>query len=103
MQNTPQTMSTDQDLVVLVHGTFAGRATNEGDSWWQKGSAAWKGLSERLPAETKLAERGDVFHWTGDNSERARIKAGADLLEQMLELEAAGRGYHLIGHSHGAR
>ena len=44
---------------------------------------------------------GEVFHWSGENSERSRIKAGRDLLEYLLALESAGRGYHLIGHSHG--
>ncbi len=101
MQNNPQATSASQDLVVLIHGTFAGRAANEGDSWWQKGSAAWEELGKRLPEGTRLSEQGEVFHWSGDNSERARIKAGTDLLEQILQLEASGRKYHLIGHSHG--
>jgi hypothetical protein len=91
----------DHELVLLVHGTFAGREADRGDSWWQEGSAAWKELSKRLPDGARLSEQGEVFHWSGDNSERARIKAGADLLEQMLQLEASGRKYHLIGHSHG--
>jgi hypothetical protein len=91
----------DQELVLLIHGTFAGRAENEGDSWWQQSSPAWKELSKRLPAGARLPERGEVFHWSGDNSERARIKAGHDLLERLLQLELAGRCYHLIGHSHG--
>ena len=97
----PHGAGTAQDLVLLIHGTFAGSAADEGDSWWQQGSPAWKELSPRLPAGTRLAERGEVFHWSGDNSERARIKAGLDLLERLRELETAGRGYHLIGHSHG--
>ncbi len=91
----------DQDLVLLIHGTFAGREADQGDSWWQEGSAAWEELGKRLPEGTRLSEQGEVFHWSGDNSERARIKAGTDLLEKMLEFEATGRGYHLIGHSHG--
>jgi hypothetical protein len=91
----------NQDLVLLIHGTFAGREADQGDSWWQEGSAAWEELRKRLPDGTRLSEQGEVFHWSGDNSERARIKAGIDLLEQMLQLEASGRKYHLIGHSHG--
>lgn len=93
--------SADGDLVLLIHGTFAGRAESAGDSWWQQGSPVWKELSGRLPAGARLPEHGEVFHWSGDNSERARIKAGHDLLERLLTLESAGRGYHLIGHSHG--
>ena len=69
--------------------------------WWQQGSPAWNELSQRLPAGARLAKRGEVFHWSGDNSERARIKAGHDLLERLLEFETAGQSYHLIGHSHG--
>jgi hypothetical protein len=94
-------VAADQDLILLIHGTFAGSAAHEGDSWWQQGSPAWVELSKRLPAGARMPERGDVFHWSGENSERARIKAGQDLLERLLELETAGRGYHLIGHSHG--
>lgn len=89
------------DLVLLIHGTFAGNEEDEGHRWWQQGSPAWEELSKRLPPGVRLQEQGDVFHWSGDNSERARIKAGHALLERMLELESAGRGYHLIGHSHG--
>lgn len=48
-----------------------------------------------------MPDRGEVFHWCGENSERARIKAGHDLLEQLLKLEHRQTGYHLIGHSHG--
>lgn len=91
----------DQELVLLIHGTFAGRAEDEGTSWWQQGSPAWQELSKRLPAGARMPERGEVFRWSGDNSARARIQAGHDLLERLLELETTGRGYHLIGHSHG--
>jgi hypothetical protein len=94
-------VAADQDLILLIHGTFAGSAAHAGDSWWQQGSPAWLELSKRLPAGVRLPEQDDIFHWSGDNSERARIKAGHDLLERLLVLETAGRGYHLIGHSHG--
>ena len=57
--------------------------------------------SKRLPAGVRLAGEGEMFHWSGENSERSRIKAGRDLLEHLLELETEGRGYHLVGHSHG--
>lgn len=100
-ENTSSVSAAAEDLVLLIHGTFAGRAADEGDGWWQQGSPAWETLRRRLPPGARLPEQGDVFHWSGDNSERARIKAGHDLLERLLELETAGRGYHLIGHSHG--
>ncbi len=89
------------DLVVLVHGTYAASESDEGDSWWQCGSPAWQDLQNRLPTGVQMPERGQLFHWSGENSERARIKAGRSLLEYLRNLEAAGQGYHLIGHSHG--
>ena len=93
--------ATAADLVILVHGTYAASDADEGPSWWQRGSKAWCALSEKLPPGAQLPEQGRVFHWSGDNSERARIKAAQDLLTFLLELEAKGRSYHLIGHSHG--
>lgn len=91
----------DAELVLLIHGTFAGDDDDIGHRWWQQGSPAWNQLQRQLPAGTRLPELGEVFHWSGQNSERARIKAGQDLLERLEELEAAGRSYHVIGHSHG--
>lgn len=105
-RSTPVTRQDDDDsqsdeLVLLVHGTFAGSEHDEGVAWWQKGSPAWNSLRERLPDGVAMPQRGEIFHWSGENSERARIKAGQDLLDKLLELEASGRHYHLIGHSHG--
>jgi len=89
------------DVVVLVHGTYAARDADEGDDWWQRGSQAWNGLRDRLPAGVELPEQGRLFHWSGENSERARIKAAGDLLTYLMRFESEGRRYHLIGHSHG--
>jgi hypothetical protein len=102
--NTVADQPTDalaHDLVILVHGTYAARDGDEGDSWWQRGSPTWRELSDLLPPGAKLPERGRLFHWSGENSERARNKAAFDLLAQLLDLESEGRRYHLIGHSHG--
>jgi hypothetical protein len=93
--------ATADDLIILVHGTYAASDADEGASWWQRGSEAWRALSEKLPPGTQLPKRGRVFHWSGDNSERARIKAAQDLLTFLLDLESKDRSYHLIGHSHG--
>jgi hypothetical protein len=95
------TTDSKPDLVLLVHGTYAARQENEGTSWWQIGSQAYEGLRQRLPNGAQLTKPDEVFHWSGENSERARIKAGIDLLARLKALEAQGRGYHLIGHSHG--
>ena len=89
------------DVVLLVHGTYAARESDEGDSWWQRGSDAWRGLSERLPHGVDLKTQGRLFHWSGENSERARSKAAAQLLEHLRPLEESGQSYHLVGHSHG--
>ncbi len=98
MQPTTDSMP---DLVLLVHGTYAARQEDQGTSWWQMGSQAYEGLRQRLPKGVQLTGPDEVFHWSGENSERARIKAGIALLARLKELEAQGRGYHLIGHSHG--
>lgn len=89
------------ELVVLVHGTYASHESDEGDGWWQRGSQAWRDLRDRLPEGTVLPEQGKIFHWSGENGERARIKAARDLLEFLTAIEDEGKRYHLIGHSHG--
>jgi hypothetical protein len=94
--------ATDRDdLVVLVHGTYAASDFDEGSDWWQDGSDTAAALRQRLPTGTRMARQGEIFHWSGANSERARIKAAGDLLEYVGQLEEQGRGYHLVGHSHG--
>ena len=92
---------TKDSLVILVHGTYAASPDDSGDAWWQVGSPCWNALQERMPKGTSLPEAGEVFHWSGENSERARRKASIKLLDYLLELESSGRSYHLIGHSHG--
>lgn len=87
--------------VILVHGTFATSKEDRGAAWWQVGSATWRALQAKLPRRVRLPEEGRVFRWSGENSERARSKAAAELLEFVKPLEQAGKDYHLIGHSHG--
>jgi hypothetical protein len=84
-------MGPPNDLVLLIHGTFAGRREDEGDNWWQRGSRAWTELRKRLPFGVQLPQRGQLFHWSGENSERARSKAAGDLLSHLLKLEASGQ------------
>ena len=94
-------VATGDERVILIHGTYAARPDDVGDAWWQVGSDAHEELTRRLPPHVRLEEAGELFHWSGENSERARIKAASDLLARLLALEAAGTPYHLIGHSHG--
>ena len=89
------------DLVILVHGTFAGDDSDTGNKWWQSGSRAVLQLERRLPKNVCVATGEEVFHWSGENGERARSKAAVQLLEHLRPLEEAGRSYHLVGHSHG--
>jgi hypothetical protein len=91
----------ETEKVILVHGTFASSADDCGQGWWQVGSNAYNKLKNRLPAHVSLASEGSVFRWSGDNTERARSKAAAQLLKFVEPLEQAGQPYHLIGHSHG--
>ncbi len=96
--NAPKSAS---DVVILVHGTYAASTSDHGSSWWQRGSTAWNELAGKLPEGVRMAGEGEVFHWSGENGERARSKAGRQLLARMTELESQDRSYHLIGHSHG--
>ncbi|TWU30866.1 esterase/lipase family protein [Novipirellula artificiosorum] len=91
----------ETEKVILVHGTFASSADDRGRGWWQVGSSAYTALAKRLPPNISLASEGSVFRWSGDNTERARSKAAAQLLKFVEPMEQAGRPYHLIGHSHG--
>lgn len=90
-----------EELAILVHGTFSDDESDSGDQWWQEGSQEFLELQRRLPGNVRIATDQNVFHWSGENSERARSKAAIELLEHLRPLERAGRAYHLVGHSHG--
>jgi len=85
--------------IVTVHGTFSSGPL-EGQKWWQRGS----GFSSRLP-ELIEGTDGDLivepFVWTGLNSELGRRRAGDQLAAKLAEIEAAGKPYAVIAHSHG--
>ena len=99
MNNGNQETSSQNELVFLIHGTFAGTDSDEGRRWWQRGSPFWCQLEQFLPEDITM---GDVFHWEeGPNSYRARVEAGGVLLNKLIELEKTRQGYHLVGHSHG--
>ena len=94
-------MKPSDDLVLLIHGTYAGSDSDASDGWWQQGSRTWEELKSKLPRGTRLPEQGKLFHWSGENHERARIKASHQLLCRLQQMETTGQSYHLIGHSHG--
>jgi hypothetical protein len=88
-------------VLLLVHGTGATAPEDEGDLWWQRGSYFSVDL-ERLVGRSVSCPEGQIFRWSGANSERARRQAALDLLaEWLLAFEREGRPYHLVGHSHG--
>ncbi len=91
----------EQAQAILVHGTFASSEEDSGDAWWQSGSPVAQKLQTLVPFFVKVADKGNVFHWSGENSDRARSKAAAKLLRKLQTLEEEGQDYHLVGHSHG--
>lgn len=88
-------------LAVMVHGTFAGDPSDRGGKWWQLGSPFSERLKQQLPPGVRLPHGDEVFHWSGNNSERSRNRAAGRLLKRLEEHERHGQDYHLIGHSHG--
>lgn len=97
-----QTHSPEPDVVLCVHGTFAADPSDHGRRWWQHGSPFWKRFSGRLPRGiAPPSTHQEAFHWSGANTERARESGAAELLQRLQHYESTGRGYHLIGHSHG--
>ncbi|MEJ1937026.1 alpha/beta fold hydrolase, partial [Nostoc sp. NIES-2111] len=85
--------------VILLHGTFAGYPAPAGETprWWQEGSPFRGALATATGADVT------AFCWGkgGANSETLRRQGARDLLEMIDGLEAEGRDYHLVGHSHG--
>lgn len=94
----------EDDLVIFVHGTYANDKEKRdwGPRWWQRGSDNWRWFVDHLPDGTSLSDESiGLFHWSGENSQVDRLEASNRLLALMVELERQGRGYHLVGHSHG--
>ena len=89
------------EKVILIHGTFSAANEDQGNDWWQVGSPTYEAIRKRLPEHIDLVAQGELFHWSGENHERARNKAAKELLKYLKPLEAEGTQYHLIGHSHG--
>lgn len=92
--------------VITVHGTYAhivGPPAAPAPAelqWWQPGSACEQEVRRLIAAEDgNLAFQ--AFTWSGENSELARRKAGAELLTFLRPFEERKEGYCLVGHSHG--
>jgi hypothetical protein len=93
-----QPHSSSLDYVIFVHGTGAADVAIRGDKWWQFDSAFERRVARRLKGSAVVVE---PFRWSGANLESHRRMAGRSLLQRLRELDAAGVGYHLVGHSHG--
>ncbi|MGD0192192.1 MAG: alpha/beta hydrolase [Rhizomicrobium sp.] len=81
------------DLVVLVHGTFA-----RGAPWAAENGPLAQTLKSRISGAKVRS-----FPWTGDNNHMARLAAGRELAQFLDELNAQhpDATLHLITHSHG--
>lgn len=88
-------------LVITVHGTFASDPGDDGEQWWQRGSAFITALTERL-ADNGIARISvQPFHWSGLNSDHARLRAAAALAADLATVKKTGRPVAVIAHSHG--
>ena len=87
--------------VILVHGTGSAVISDDGVQWWQKGSDFSTTLDQHLYPLAQCLASGELFHWSGTNSEKDRRLFGVKLLDRLRRFEEQGRDYHLVGHSHG--
>ena len=92
--------------VITVHGTYA-HIVGPPDTpapadlqWWQPGSRCEQHVRQLVDGTDGLLDF-TAFTWSGENSERARRKAGSALLGTLREFEARKEPYCLVGHSHG--
>ena len=85
--------------IITVHGTGA-TGPEEGQAWWQKGSAFEKHIGELVEGEDGKLEFQRLI-WDGANSEKSRRIAARELLAEMRLLEGRNSNYCLIAHSHG--
>ena len=99
--NSQRQIPAQKEFVFLIHGTNAGDESDEGGRWWQRGSAFWSRFAELLGPNFECQPAGQVFHWSGANSETYRRIAAEDLARWLTRFEEEKRPYHLIGHSHG--
>jgi hypothetical protein len=93
--------SEQNPLVITVHGTFASDPSDDGDKWWQRGSAFTSALAERLADKGVPEISVQPFHWSGLNSDQARLRAAAALAGTVANAKRNGRPVAVLAHSHG--
>ncbi|MBU2531291.1 MAG: hypothetical protein KKB37_01015, partial [Alphaproteobacteria bacterium] len=94
--------------ILTVHGTFAhldvpGESDESSSStayWWRPDSPFVTELKQLVQGDAGELEI-TPFVWSGNNSERDRRAAGHQLYLEILRLEAEGKPYSIIAHSHG--
>jgi pimeloyl-ACP methyl ester carboxylesterase len=81
--------------IFLIHGTFASNA-----EWTNEGSDLRSAIRGKLPGHEIIFH---VFKWSGKNSHRKRLEAGAALAEEIQGLpnNDENTNIFLIAHSHG--
>ena len=80
----------EPDVVLLIHGTGSGHDDDEGKLWWQVNSKFCQTLDSVIAPKARCHKKGEVFHWSGKNSEIERRSCGKKLYEYMLQLEEKG-------------
>lgn len=92
---------TKQEVVILVHGTYATADEDEGLLWWQKGSDFYENLARQLPDHIRIVEPGEIFRWGGENNQLHRMAAARKLKDFVQTYEDQNIPYHIVAHSHG--
>lgn len=90
----------DRAAIVTIHGTGDTAAAEDGDKWWQRGSA----FAQQLVAAAKAqGVEADIvpFVWCGSNSAVARERAALALVKFLGEESARRPAVHVVAHSHG--
>lgn len=97
----PQAGAYAVPVIVTVHGTNDADAADEGERWWQQGSAFTRHLVHRLGERGVPDAEILPLHWSGKNSDYDRLKGSARLARVLKDLHRAGRPHAVIAHSHG--
>jgi hypothetical protein len=88
-------------VIVTVHGTNDHHPDDEGERWWQRGSAFATELNAAL-ARRGIPEAEILpLHWSGQNSDYDRLRASAALARATRKLDKSRTPYAIIAHSHG--
>ena len=97
----PENGQDHHPLVITVHGTFATDLADDGEQWWQRGSAFASALAGRLADKGFPEVALQPFHWSGLNSDQARLRAAAALASTIAAAKRNGRPVAVLAHSHG--